>query len=229
MPARVSETFVLRTYPFREADLIVSFLTRDLGKLRGVARRARRPKSPFGSGLERLSQVRMAYFQKENAELVNLSSCELIASQFGLQSEYAMSVVLDYFTEVAEQVLPAHEPNEKLFRLMASVLAYLRAGGNHERTAPGAVPGDVVRDERVWIAVTYFSVWTVRLLGLWPEARVSEETAEIVHEMFERPIGDLTPRVWSKSTASDLRRALIRTMEQHAERRFLTVPLLEAL
>jgi len=27
----------------------------------------------------------------------------------------------------------------------------------------------------------------------------------------------------------DLRRALIRTMEQHAERRFLTVPLLEAL
>ena len=42
MPAQVSETFVLRTYPFREADLIVSFLTRDLGKLRGVARRATR-------------------------------------------------------------------------------------------------------------------------------------------------------------------------------------------
>ena len=211
MPARVSETFVLRTYPFREADLIVSFLTRDLGKLRGVARRARRPKSPFGSGLERLSQVRMAYFQKENAELVSLSGCELIESQFGLQSEYAMSVVLDYFTEVTEQVLPAHEPNEKFFRLLASVLAYLRAGGDG------------------WVSVTYFSVWTVRLLGLWPEARVSEETAEIVHEMFEKPIADLQPRAWSKSTASDLRRALIRTMEQHAERRFLTVPLLEAL
>jgi thiol-disulfide isomerase/thioredoxin len=55
--------FVLRTYPYREADLIVSFFTRDLGKLRGVARRARRPKSPFGSGLERLSQVRMSYFR----------------------------------------------------------------------------------------------------------------------------------------------------------------------
>jgi DNA repair protein RecO (recombination protein O) len=217
MPARVSETFVLRTYPFREADLIVSFLTRDLGKLRGVARRARRPKSPFGSGLERLSQVRMAYFQKENAELVSLSGCELIESQFGLQSEYAMSVVLDYFTEVTEQVLPGHEPNEKFFRLLASVLAYLRAGGAQEGGAPG---------ERAWTAVTYFSVWTVRLLGLWPEARVSEETAEIVHEMFEKPIAELTPRPWSRATASDLRRALIRTMEQHAERRFLTVPLL---
>src|SRR5882672_1330722 len=100
MPARVSETFVLRTYPFREADLIVSFFTRDLGKLRGVARRARRPKSPFGSGLERLSQVRMAYFQKESAELVSLSNCELIESQFALGGEYTAGVALDYFTEI---------------------------------------------------------------------------------------------------------------------------------
>ena len=211
MPARVSETFVLRTYPFREADLVVSFLTRDLGKLRGVARRARRPKSPFGSGLERLSRVRMAYFQRENAELVNLSGCELIESQFGLQSEYAMSVVLDYLTEVTEQLLPASEPNEKFFRLLTAALAYLRNGGN------------------LWTAVTYFTVWTVRLIGIWPEARVSEETAEIVHEMFDKPITALTPRDWSKETAGDLRCLLIRTMEQHAERRFLTVPLMEAL
>ena len=69
----------------------------------------------------------------------------------------------------------------------------------------------------------------MRLLGLWPEARVSDQTVEIVHEMFEKPINQLTPRAWSKATASYLRRALIRTMEQHAERKFLTVPMLEAL
>src|SRR5580658_6236255 len=106
MPARMSETFVLRTYPFRESDLIVSFFTRDLGKLRGVARRARRPKSAFGSGLERLSHVRMSYFLRENAELANLSGCELIESQFAMQSEYARGVTLDFLTEVAEQMLP---------------------------------------------------------------------------------------------------------------------------
>src|SRR5271169_5294065 len=65
MPARLSEAIVLQTYPFKESDLVVSFLTRDQGKLRGVAKRARRPKSNFGSGLERLSHVRMAYFQRE--------------------------------------------------------------------------------------------------------------------------------------------------------------------
>src|SRR5258706_10528670 len=99
MPARVSEAIILRTYPLKEADLVVSFLTRDQGKLRGVAKRARRPKSPFGSGLERLSHVRMAYFQRENRELVNLDSCELIRSQFRMVSDYSASVALDYFAE----------------------------------------------------------------------------------------------------------------------------------
>jgi DNA repair protein RecO (recombination protein O) len=211
MPARMSETFVLRTYPFRESDLVVSFFTRDLGKLRGVARRARRPKSPFGSGLERLSHVRMAYFQRENSELVNLSGCELIQSQFAMQSDYARSVALDYFTEVAEKLLPDHEPNEKFFRLMMAVLADLRAGGN------------------IWQATAYFTLWAVRLTGVLPELSVTEETAEIAEEMFAKPIANLSPRDWTKFTAQDLRRGLIRTMEQHVERHFLTVPLLEAL
>jgi DNA repair protein RecO (recombination protein O) len=153
MPARVSEAFVLQTWPFREGDLIVSFLTRDLGKLRGVARAARRPKSGFGSGLERLSQVRMSYFQKENRELVNVDSCELVQSQFALSKDFASACALDFFAEVSEQLLPAAEPGEKYFRLLIATLDCLRSG------EPGAV----------WRAVTYFSLWTVRLAGLLPE------------------------------------------------------------
>src|SRR5258708_33206902 len=126
MPARVSEAIVLQTYPFKESDLVVSFLTRDQGRLRGVAKRARRPKSVFGAGLERLSHVRMAYFQRETRELVNLDSCELIRSQFGLISDYRTSVALDYFAEVAEQLLPAAEPSEKFFRLLLAVLDALQ-------------------------------------------------------------------------------------------------------
>jgi DNA repair protein RecO (recombination protein O) len=220
MPARVSESFVLRTYPFREADLVVSFFSRDWGKLRGIARRARRPKSAFGSGLERLSRVRMAYFQKENAELVSLSGCELIESQFALQSDYATSMALDYFTEVTEQLLPPHEPNERFFRLLVAALAYLRE-------CPESAEWE--RSARMWTAVTYVSIWAVRLAGIWPDFRVSHESVEIAQEMFVTPIGELKPREWTKATAADLRRLLVRTMEQHTERRFLTVPLLEAL
>lgn len=211
MPARVSESFVLRTYPFSESDLIVSFFTRDQGKLRGVAKRARRPKSNFGSGLERLSQIRATYYQKETRELVTLASCELIRSQFDLAADYNASVALDYVAEVSEQLLPAAESNEKFFRLLIAVLEHLHAGGD------------------VWAAVTYFSLWAVRLSGFLPDLKVSQESRAIAMEMLKTPIGSLGARAWSGKTASDLRRFLVRQMEEHVERKLLSAPMLEAL
>jgi DNA repair protein RecO (recombination protein O) len=132
-------------------------------------------------------------------------------------------MALDYFTEVTEQLMPSHEPNERFFRLLASVLAYLR------EVPDTGDPDEIQRHARMWTAIAYVSIWAVRLAGVWPDFRVSHESVEIAEEMFVTPIADLKPREWTKATASDLRRLLIRTMEQHAERRFMTVPLLEAL
>jgi DNA repair protein RecO (recombination protein O) len=255
MPARVSEAFVLQTWPFKEGDLIVSFLTRDLGKLRGVARRARRPKSGFGAGLERLSHIRMSYFQRENRELVNIDSCELLHSQFGLTNDFASACALDFFAEVSEQLLPAAEPTEKYFRLVTAALDHLRTGGS------GAA----------WSGVTYFSVWAVRLAGLLPELHVclgcgtwledpeqpqraffnrmhaglychdcrralgmsgtwelAPESRAIAEEILHTPIGQLTDRPWTQATAADLRRFLAQQMESQIERKLITFPVLEA-
>ena len=211
MPARTSESFILQTYPFREADLIVSFFTRDQGKLRGVARRARRPKSSFGSALERLSQANVSYYQKENRELVSLNSCELVHSQFNLASHYEASVALDYLAEVTEQLLPPNETNERHFRLLIAVLDYLRAGGNP------------------FAAVTYFALWAVRLAGLLPDLRVKPDSLSIAEEMLTTPIHALTPRTWTKETAGDLRRVLNRLIEEHTERKLRTPAALDSL
>jgi DNA repair protein RecO (recombination protein O) len=213
MPVRVSESLILRTFPFREADLVVSFLTRDQGKLRGVARRARRPKSSFGSSLERLSHVQVHYFQRENRELVSVDSCDLIRSQFELQSDYAAGVALDYLAEVSEQLQAPGEENERFFRLLVAALDYLRrerAGG-------------------LWPAVTYFTLWAVRLSGFLPALRVSPDSLSIAEDMLKRPVAQLTPRTWTKETAADLRRFLVREIENHIERRLVTVPILETL
>ena len=211
MPARMSESFILQTYPFRESDLIVSFFTRDQGKLRGVARGARRTKNTFGSGLERLSHATVSYYQKENRELVNLNSCELVHSQFALASNYEASVALDYLAEVTEQLLPPNETNERHFRLLIAVLEYLRAGGSP------------------WPGITYFALWSVRLAGLLPDLRVSGESRAIADEMLITPIHALAPRSWTKETAADLRRLLNRFIEEHVERKLRTAPSLEAL
>jgi len=213
MPARISEAFTLRTYPYKEADLIVSFFTRDQGKMRGIARRARRPKSNFGSGLERLSQVNLHYYQREGMELVKLDSCELIHSQFGLANDYAAGVALDFFAEVTEQLLPAAEPNEKFFRLLMAVLEHLRARPK----------------EGLWAAVTYFSLWAVRLSGFLENQRVTAESRDIAEEMLRTPVGRLSERQWTRETALDLRRSLMRSMEDHMERKLYTANVLETL
>src|SRR5579883_1299345 len=184
VPARVSEALVLRTYPLKEADLVVSFFTRDCGKLRGVAKRARRPKSNFGAGLERLSHVRMAYFQRETRELVNLDSCELIHSQFGLVSDYRVGVALDYFAEVSDQLLPAAEPNERYFRLLLAVLDFLQPA------AKGRSPEEVEPAGRVWRAVTYFSLWAVRLSGWLPELHVCLSCGSVLDDTDSRGVAE---------------------------------------
>jgi DNA repair protein RecO (recombination protein O) len=219
MPVRVSETFVLRTYPFRESDLIVSFFTRDQGKLRGVARRARKPKSSFGSGLERLSLVNLSYSQKETRDLVNLNSCDLLQSQFSLLTDFESSVALDFLAEVSDHLLPEHEPNERFFRLLATALDFMHA------RSPGAG----------FAALTYFALWATRLSGFLPDLsalplrQLSLNSRDLAAAMLRTHIADLPAHPWNKDTALDLRRFLIKQMEEHAERRFRTPALLEAL
>jgi len=214
MSAHVSESLVLRTYPFGEGDLIVSFLTREAGKQRGVAKRARKAKSPYGAGLERLTHARITYTKRETRELVTLTAAELIASPFALSgSSYEAGLTLDFMAELAELLLPPEEVNEKYFRLVLAVMDHLRATG---------VDG-------VWTAATYYVLWAVRLSGILPALRLSEESAIIAEEMLLCPIAKLSPREWTKATAFDLRKLLVREVEQHVERRLLTYPMLEAL
>ena len=212
MPAQTSESLILRTYPLKEADLIVSFLTRDQGKLRGVANRARRLKSGYGAGLERLTQAQVTYYAKENRELARIDSCELIRACF-TSVTYDQTVALDYIAEVSEALLPPHEVNERFFRLIVAVVADIEAGTG----------------QSIWKGLTYFTLWAVRLQGFLPQLQVAEESREIARQMMHTPVSAMPSEPWSKSTAEDLRRALVQLIEEQTERRLVTVRYLETL
>ncbi len=204
---------MLRTFPLKEADLIVSFFTRDHGKLRGVANRARKPKGGFGSSLERLSQVQIHFTARENRELVRIDHCDLQHSQFELSRVYSTGVALDVMAEISEHLLPLAEVNEKYFRLMARVLEFMRLRG----------------ESGVWLAVTYFEVWAVRLSGFLPEVPLSAESNAILGEILTTSVEKMPEREWTQQTARDLRRAMVRLIESHIERRLLAAPMLEDL
>src|SRR6059058_2825298 len=114
MPLYSADALILRTYKLGEADRIVVFLTRDRGKKRGVAKGARRQKSNFMGALEPLTQVRVAYFEKERRELVSLNYSEPSRSALSSGTIEALGCAA-YFAELID-ALAAGVPPEPLAR-----------------------------------------------------------------------------------------------------------------
>ncbi len=150
MPLKESEAIVLRSFPLGEADRLVSFLSRTEGRLRGVARGARRTKSQFGSTLEILSHVRIWFYERETRDLVRISQCELVESFYAAQGDYERSIAFALISEVVESVLPEHEAADPVFRLVLVVSRAIAAG------------------KGIWPPLAYFTLWSVRLAGWLP-------------------------------------------------------------
>lgn len=147
MPLKESEAIVLRTYPLGEGDRLVSFLDRQAGRLRGVARGARLPKSRFGSTLEVLAYIRIWYFERETRELVRINQSELLESFMDVQRDYSAAIALALVSEITEAVLGEREAADAQFRLVLLTARAIRVHG----------PSQVV--------LAYFGLWTARLSG----------------------------------------------------------------
>ena len=151
MPLYTADALILRTYKLGEADRIVVFLTRDRGKKRGVAKGARRSRSRFAGALEPLTEVRVAYFEKEQRELVGLNYAETVRSPMSGPGDGLGHV--SYFAELLDEWAQEADADERLFRLGTSMLGALAAGAPVEPLA------------------RYFEYWLLRLQGVYPEAR----------------------------------------------------------
>jgi DNA repair protein RecO (recombination protein O) len=150
MPVHESEAIILQSYPLGEADRLVSFLSRSMGRVRGVASGARRTKSRFGSTLERLSHVHIWFYEKQNRELVRINQCDLVESFLEAFRDYGSGVALAILSEVTETVLPDHEPSDANFRLLLLVAQTIKKTGKPE------------------LPLAYFVLWTVKLGGWLP-------------------------------------------------------------
>lgn len=245
MPLRESDAIILRSYPLGEADRLVSFLSRTTGRLRGVARGARRPRSRFGSTLEPLSHIRIWFFERETRELVRINQCELIESFLEAQRDYAAGVALALVSEVTEAVLPEREPAAAVFRLVLLTARAIRRYGT------------------IALPLAYFNLWTVRLGGWLPQldrcARCGRELAGeaafgspmqaglacancrrpgmrriagaalgLVRRMLVEKLEHLAEEDWPSASLDELNGYLLDLIEHQIERKLTTRPLLES-
>ncbi|MGH9367661.1 MAG: DNA repair protein RecO [Thermoanaerobaculia bacterium] len=146
----LADAFILATYPLREKDRIVSFLTRHTGTKRGVARGARSPRSSFSGALEPMTEARILYFEKESRELVSINSADILRSCFPLSRPLDRALLLSAMAESLQTFVADSEPAESFYRLARHAMDALFAGA----------PSELVS--------TYFDVWILRLSGLFP-------------------------------------------------------------
>jgi len=245
MPLKQSEAIVLRSYPVHEADLLVAFFTRTEGKLRGVAKSAKKSRKRFGGALEPLTHVRLYWEDRERNELARIDSCDVLDSPLTDTVDYPRAVALGYVAEVLDQLLPDREANDAIFRLALSVLRHLRAGN-------------------VWMPLTYLDLWLVRLTGLLPElneciecgaalngrayfhpladglmcpehkrlasAEMSVESRRLAAEMFRSPLEALQASApWPRQRGADLRKFLTQRVERHLEKKLVSAAMLDRL
>jgi DNA repair protein RecO (recombination protein O) len=243
MALKESDAIVLRTYPLREADLLVTLFTRAEGKIRGVARSAKKSNRRFGGALEPLTYVRVFYDVRERQELARLDACEVLDSPLATEVSYARAVALAHVAELLDELLPDGEANDAIFRLTLSVL-HVMAGSD------------------VWMPVTYFELWLTRLLGLLPEltecivcgrglngskayfhaladglmcagdkrlasSEISCESRALAAQMFKAPVESFAGDPWPKTQAADLRKFLVQVLQRHIEKKIITAGMLE--
>lgn len=234
---RVGEAIVLRTWPFHEADLLVSLFTREHGRVKGVARHAMRSRRRFGGALEPMTYVRATWAERPKQELVRLDGFEILSSPMTGAVDNARVAALELIAEVLDE-LPEGAVEDAVFRLALAVLGELQVG-------------------RVWMPVTYFCLWMNRLMGWMPElghcvvcglalrggtvwySATSDGvtcaddrregsvglSAEMVGEavrMFKGTVGGLAGEEWPRERGAALRRFAVETLERHLERRLMS-------
>ena len=227
MPLYTADALILRTYKLGEADRIVVFLTRDRGKKRGVAKGARRPRSRFAAALEPMTEVRVAYFERERRELVGLNYAEPVRSPMALAMRaggpakagpydggpegapdcnapaFDALGYIGYFAELLDEWAQEADADDRLYRLGVSMLDALSGGAPVEPLA------------------RYFEYWLLRLQGVYPEARGSLSADAVAflaasRSVTPRQVGDVAVPRGALRELEQVHRALITMhLEKH--------------
>jgi DNA repair protein RecO (recombination protein O) len=121
----ISESIITRTWEFGETDLLVSFFTADKGRLKGVAKGARKSSKRFANCLDSFCLTRLEYERKSGRDLYFLNSGKLIEGFSGLRSDFYALSLASYMVELAETLFPLGVAEPRMFDLLKSAFSAL--------------------------------------------------------------------------------------------------------
>ena len=128
-----TEGIILRLHPLTDSSLIVTWLTRDRGRVKTVAKAARRPNSPFAGQLDLFYVATFSFAESRRSELHTLREMKLVRQPGRLRHDYA---VLKTASKLAEYLNKSLEPefrDPELYEMCKNYLQSLETGDDAER------------------------------------------------------------------------------------------------
>jgi DNA repair protein RecO (recombination protein O) len=123
-----TEGIVLKSMDYGEADLIVTYLTRDLGVKKAFAKSARKIKSRFCGSLEPLTHARIGLMGREDAPMPRLTQSDIIRPFQELREDYGCFVRLCSMVELTCGLLPEGAGNRQSFEFLLRMMDRMASG-----------------------------------------------------------------------------------------------------
>lgn len=128
MPLGRSSAVVLGSFPLGESDRVVTFFARQHGRLRGVARHARRPRSRFGAALEPFTVGELIFFDGGRSDLVQVDHFDITRPFAGVREDLERCGEAAWMAECVGRLTAERDPHAGLYSLLVRALAALEAG-----------------------------------------------------------------------------------------------------
>lgn len=122
-----TEAIVLRLLDYGESDRIVTFCTSEFGKLRGIAKGARRSRKRFANALEPFSSSRILFSRRGPDSLALIESSDVICHFPAIRADLEKTLSASYLIDLTDQFTLEDKKNEELFRLLVGFLQLLEA------------------------------------------------------------------------------------------------------
>lgn len=122
-----TEAIVLSRFDLGETDRIFTLLTRDRGKIRAIAKGARRPTGKLAPSLEYFTRSRMILSRGRDLDVI--TSVEVIERPEGLGERIEAFSHACHLAEVTNRLIPDDENVPEVYRLLAAALSELGQSG----------------------------------------------------------------------------------------------------
>jgi DNA repair protein RecO (recombination protein O) len=127
-----TDAVVLRSLAYGESDLIMTFFTSGFGKLKGIAKGARRSKKRFVNSLDLFSRSDVVFSRKSPDGLALIESCDVREHYPGIREDLERTLVASYFIDLVDQFAAEAKRDIELFHSLNDFLAVLGSGYHSE-------------------------------------------------------------------------------------------------